>query len=437
MKNILRIFNFVAICYLLLTACSDEYPLQNFDSVCYQELSTSDTDSLSVLPLIDRILPLEGDSLEMRKQIPQARTDNSTSILYEELNQLDQIPIYLQVKGNSSTSQFLSAHEEGKELSFENYNTTDLSQQFYLRILPASLGIPYMIYSKNTNTPISIGAYSSNPDVMVVYAKPADNTSTFGASWDIRHGDYSKESFIIENQDYPRQGPSGLWYDIYYSVITADDSKVALEKYSKLPNQEFSIIPVENFRVESVTFDTNASTLSNAPDVVFSDKFTNDGPIDQNHTFTISESYQETSTFNRRTSYNVNVTTKFKVKVPFISNGEISTSISEGQDFTYGESEVINRTLTRTYPISVPANYSAVMTLTITKYTMNVDYCAVCIGTTSGRRINIRGTWEGIDVQESDAFLQLTPINGSKSTTKNIRITENMISTSNNFIKVE
>lgn len=438
MRKFLSLFSLAAMCCLLLPACSDDAPISETISMISEATMSLDADEPKAFCEVDTILPLEGDSVVMRKKIVHTRAIESGSSIYEELQQLDQIPIYLQIKGNTSSRQFLSASGEGKELTFEVFKENDLTQQFYIRILPASTGIPYMIYSKKTNTPISLGAYSNNPDVKVVYAKPATNTSTFGTSWDIRRGEYyPAESFIIENQDYPRQGSSGLWYDIYYSVITANGSKVSLDKYTKVPNQEFSIVPVEDFRIESVTFDTNVATLSNAPYVVFSDKFTNSGPIDQNHTFSISESYRESSSFNRRTSYNVNITTKVKVKVPFIANGEISTSVSEGQDFTYGESEEVTHNITRTYPISVPANYTAQMTLTLSKYSMDVEYCAVCVGKTSGRRINIRGTWKGVDVQESDAFLKLTPINGARSAGRTIKITDDMISSFDGFIKVE
>ena len=437
MKKILSLLVFVAIC-CFISACSDEDLLISESEVNSQDLLSTKYDASLIKSCeLDSIIPLEGDSVMMRKLQVKTRSTSSYSDLYEELHQLDQIPIYLQVKGNTSTKHFLDVSGEGKELTFEDYKDDDVSQQFYIKTLPAYTGIPYLIYSKKTNTPISLGAYSSNPDVKVVYAKPSSNTSTFGASWDIRYGEYSNESFIIENQDYPRQGNSGSLYDVYYSVITANDSKVSLEKYAKLPRQAFSIIPVEDFKIESVTFDTNASTLSNIPDVVFSDKFTNNGPIDQNHTFTISDSYKETSSFNKRTSYNVNVTTKFKVKVPFIANGEISTSVSEGQDFTYGETEEHSVSINRTYPIIVPSNYIAQMTLTLSKYTMDVEYCAVCVGTVSGRKINIRGIWKGVDVQESDAFLTLTPINGTKSASRKIQITDEMISNSNGYVKVD
>lgn len=47
---------------------------------------------------------------------------------------------------------------------------------------------------------------------------------------------------------------------------------------------------------------------------------------------------------------------------------------------------------------------------------MDVEYTAVCRGLTSGRIINITGRWTGVNVQETDAVLDLTPINGGAKT---------------------
>lgn len=426
---------FTMISAMMFFSCTSDTIFESFQET---EENTFFTRSISISnDTTDEIIPLQGDSVLMRKRFNAKKYANASSSTREELTQLDQIPIYLQIKGNTSSKQFLNTIGEGRELTFEDFRSNDLSQQFYLKILPATSGIPYLIYSRKTNTPISIGSYSSNPDVKVVYAKNASSTSLFGASWDIYSGVYSTASFVIENEDYPRQGSSGNFYDIYYSVITANNSKVSLEKYSRSPRQEFSIIPVEDFTVESVTFNTDVSTLSETPNTVFSDRFTNNGPIDQSHTFAITDSYKETSSYSKRTSYNINVSTKVKVKVPFIADGEITTSVSEGQDFTYGESEEKTISINRSYPIIVPAHYTAQMTLTLKKYTMNVDYCAVCVGSISGRRINIRGTWTGVDVQESDAVLNLTPIDSQNSIKKSFVITEEMLSKCNSFIKVE
>lgn len=386
----------------------------------------------------DSIIPLVGER-NHRIRITNTRAiDDGDEALKEELEQLNEIPIYLQVQGNSSDKQFLNATNKGKELTVENFKGNSLNQQFYLKILPASVGIPYLIYSKATGTPIRIGAYKKHPEIKVLYASNDDDTSSlFGASWNIKRAQYSSSAYIIENQDYPQQGSSGIWSDIYYYAITVNDSKISFAKYNKLPQQEFAIVPVENFKIESITFNQDASaTLSKTPQVIFSDRYTNNGPIKQNHTFEIVDTYKKTSNFSRKTSYNVTVETTVTVKVPFVAKGEIKTTVSEGQEFTYGKSEEHSFTVDRTYPVEVPANYRADMSLTLYKYNMDVEYTATCIGLTSGKRIKIKGRWTGVDVEESDAVLTQTPINGNNNSSRSIIITKDMLRT-NKIIKIQ
>lgn len=427
------LITFMAICFgsIPFSSCSSDDPLETLKGsgkdAFNQLVGDSETDSSG------EIIPLNGDSIAIRKQNLQTNELLATPSISEELNQLDLLPIYLQIKGNTSSKQILSVVGEKKELTFEYYRSNDVSQEFYLKILPAYMGIPYMIYSKKTNTPISVGSYANNPSVKVLYAKPSNYHSTFGAAWGIYPGEYSKESFVIQNEDYINSDQSGT---IYFSVIGANDSKVILEKYAKQPRQEFSIIPVENFRVESVTFDTSNATFTKVPEVVFSDRFTNNGPIDQDYNFIISESYKKTSSFNRKTSYNVN-TIESKVRTPIFNNG-VTIPQTIGQEFTYGENEKDTFMINREYPIIVPPYHTAQMTLTLYKYSMDVEYSAVCIGLSSGKRITIKGIWQGVDVHESDAvaMLTLTPINGSKTGNKSIVIKNDMLRNNKGFIKV-
>ena len=83
--------------------------------------------------------------------------------------------------GNSSSKQFITASTKGAELNMNIY-TWNLSQQYYIKVLPPSTGVPYLIYSKNTNTPISVGSYQSNPNVKVLYARNDSTGSLFGSS---------------------------------------------------------------------------------------------------------------------------------------------------------------------------------------------------------------------------------------------------------------
>lgn len=378
------------------------------------------------------IVPIEGnrDSLQRLKTIKTRSSfeGEDYQLLQEELIQLDEIPIYLQVQGNSDSRQFLSATNKGKELTVEKFNGKSENQKFYLKIFPSVLGIPYLIYSKKTGTPIRLGAYKSNPNVKILYASQDASGSLFGASWDIKRAQYSSNSYIIENQDFPQQGNSGYWPDIYYSVITVNGSKISFSKYNKSPRQEFKIIPVEEFVVEKVEFDidTNA-TLTQTPKVLFSDKFTNNGPISQKHSFSITETYKETSSFNKKTSYNVNVTVESKLKVPLLVEGKITVSKSSGEEFTYGKSEEHSKTINRTVNVEVPANSMADLSFTIYTYNMDVPYIATCVGKTSGKKIKVRGIWHGVSVEASNGIVNVTPINGNPAGAKSILITNEML----------
>lgn len=88
----------------------------------------------------------------------------------------------------------------------------------------------------------------------------------------------------------------------------------------------------------------------------------------------------------------------------------------------------------REYPVTVPANYRAELTLTLFKYNMDVEYVAVCRGLTSGEALNIKGRWTGVDVVETDGVLDLTPLNGGP--TRRIVITKEMIE-SNKPIQIQ
>ncbi len=423
MKNILSYLWAIALLIIISSCSSDEEFSTTNDTTeaNAKNANLKTTVKNDTTKVNDIIFPLEGNRDTLKR--PVALKSLSFSDRYE-IDQLNEIPIYLKVMGNSSNKQFVTASNKGAELTMDTYRG-NISQQYYIKVLPASTGIPYLIYSKKTKTPISVGAYQSNPNVKVLYARNDASGSLFGSSWDFDRGEYTDNSFVIENQDFPESG-GGSWWNIYYNVITVDNSKILFSKYNNSPRQEFEIIPVEKFVVEKIQFDVDAGTiLSNVPIQVYKEGYTNNGPIEQTYTFAVNKSYTQTSNFNRSTSYKVSISTEIKAKVPFIASGKISTSTEFGQEFTYGKSESATIAVNRSYPVKVPANYRADLSLTFFKYNMDVDYIATCRGLTSGKRIEIKGIWSGVDVEETDANLTLTSLDGR--TIRKMKISKEML----------
>ncbi len=153
-----------------LCACSnDESEFAVFqDRETYSEqMSKSVQDAISTQDSIimqdSTIVPIEGnrDSILSLKRRMKTRANSSYNndyqLLQEELRQLNEIPIYLEVQGNSNERRFLASAGKGRELTVEKFNGNSVKQKFYLKILPATSGIPYLIYSSETTLQLGWG----------------------------------------------------------------------------------------------------------------------------------------------------------------------------------------------------------------------------------------------------------------------------------------
>ena len=102
---------------------------------------------------------------------------------------------------------------------------------------------------------------------------------------------------------------------------------------------------------------------------------------------------------------------------------------SFGQEYTYGKSETTTRDISREYPIIVPAYHKVEISLSLFQYNMDVEYVARCRGLTSGKLINIKGRWTGVDVVESDAVLNVNPLQGGTGVHRKTQFTASSIQT--------
>ena len=69
----------------------------------------------------------------------------------------------------------------GKEVTLASRLSLSTSWQFFFKILPASSGIPYLIYSKETGTPLSVGQYENDPNNKVLFARSNNTGSLMSA----------------------------------------------------------------------------------------------------------------------------------------------------------------------------------------------------------------------------------------------------------------
>ena len=78
-----------------------------------------------------------------------------------------ELPITIKARaiasGSTSGYSYFTCTGAGKEVTLGN-SSTSTNSKFYLKILPASTGIPYLIYSNVSKTPLCVGYYTNNPD---------------------------------------------------------------------------------------------------------------------------------------------------------------------------------------------------------------------------------------------------------------------------------
>lgn len=315
--------------------------------------------------------------------------------LWDELYQLNGIEFFIQSKDSYFGKNTLETQGAGNELKLSEFSITNDAQKFYLRFLPASTGIPYLIYSFKEKTPIGVGSYSSAPDKYVLYAKKSDSGSLFGFSWDFYKGD---KSYIIENQDLIGGG-SNYW-DIYYYSITANNGNIDLLKTTKGPNQQFTIVPNDEFTLESLDFDLTTARITSSTPVSIktfeieaaSNPITKELTVDE--TKTEETSFQESSstTIKHSGSGNVGISIAI-VKI----GGSYSFEKSNTQQVAYGSKSTISKKITDKTTVTIPPYKLGVIDYQSIKHSLDVNYVLKVKGVKTNKIIEMKGTWYGVD----------------------------------------
>lgn len=354
-------------------------------------------DSVDIGDIVE--LPKTG----LKKNDLQLKGANANNSLWD----IRDIDVNIVVKENSSSKRYLQSQGTGQELIFADKND-QVNQKFKLSVMPLT---GYIIIRNNLSNLLSVGTYSSAPTVRVLYAK--DNSDSYGACWNFNEGEVREESYILENADALTQGSGGPW-DVYSDVIGANDTKIYFDKYLSSAKQEFSVIPVDNFVIQSIEFfNDQSATIERQPDFVARWTYTNRTSIQQSMTASFAQKATKSSNFSNQTSLTLNYSQTVKVKVPFFGDGSLTLGGTLGEVYTFGESETKEDSQTYNFPILVPAQSTVNATATVNTYKLDINYRAVLRGINTGREITVNGLWTGVDCSEVFAYAEEIPLGQS------------------------
>ncbi|XP_004305001.1 PREDICTED: uncharacterized protein LOC101297173 [Fragaria vesca subsp. vesca] len=125
-----------------------------------------------------------------------------------------------------------------------------------------------------------------------------------------------------------------------------------------------TIVPEARFLLEELVrsrliYNVNFNLLdariySNEPELVTGQSFNNVTSLPQNMELTFTYTQSKTSTWNATVSTTVGVSTTFRTGVPFIADGEISTSLETTTTYEWGRSYTEEETRTDTIAITAP-----------------------------------------------------------------------------------
>jgi hypothetical protein len=386
---------------LALFSCKKELSEPNKAEV----LASITNDKLTNVTLSnDSIIAL--DSTKFPKK-PRTLKSLAYGDLYSDLYELNGINFFIQTKDSYQSKNTLQSQGKGKEVILAPYSSTNGNQLFYLRFLPASTGIPYLIYSANEAAPIGAGSYASNPNKYVLYTQAANSTSLFGFSWDFARSS-TNDALNFINQDIIGSGGGSPW-DIFNYYLDATNGVMNFARSTNSIAQQFTIVPNDVFRLESIEYINDASaTLTRIPDFTANWTYTNGTSIQQSMTTSFGQKASKTSSFTNQTSFTTKLSTEVKANVPFLASGKITTEVGGSNQNTYGKNETTEDTRNYDIPILVPANTRVTATATVARYNMNVNYIATLRGQNTSKIIKVRGVWSGVDCTDIVVNIQQT-----------------------------
>lgn len=280
MKSLTKnIYTLTVLVAMLLLSCSkeDRYLCSDNDPTPLTTRSVVSLDSLNSGELV--LLEETEELLKLKNLMARKRSSNVSAMavgVYDvdeffasNMNAISGLSVNISVRstssGSSTSKKYLKCSGNGKEVTLDELSESDESK-FYLKILPASSGIPYLIYSNKSRTPLCVGHYSNSPDDKILMAAAEDSESLYSSSWDLIPSSYYKGYFSIQSESYFGQSdPDNPWSVFNYVLEAKSDNKLGYgQRVANKPQQEFLIKPITKFDVKSIEYDLANATVTSS-----------------------------------------------------------------------------------------------------------------------------------------------------------------------------
>ena len=377
-----------------------------------------------------RLKELYAEMHSTQRRAPLNPSSTYDETLWGNMYAIRELPATIKVRSKASTgstANYVSLYCEGKskEVTLNAGNAGD-KNRFLIKVLPASAGVPYLIYSVAAGTPLSVGYYTNKPDEKILMASKDDSGSLMSIGWDLLQSSYYKNYYAIQSESYLGQAdPNNQWSIFYYVLEAVSGNKIRYAQHvNNKAQQEFIITPDAKFEIKSLEYVVNNSTPSKS---TFSKAVTVKNTSAQEKAMNVPFDFyeMETSYFNRNSwNVNLNFTDDSKKFVrPTVTSGSVITDnpdAAEDAVFINSNTQNISRHIVYNHPIRCKASSTAKVTVKFVKYYVNVDYIVKAqyeVKAGDLRECVLKGTWSGYVIEDPNEItpedkIEFTPIGG-------------------------
>lgn len=314
-----------------------------------------------------------------------------------------ELPVTIEVMeaGKNKSQRYLWCNRAGSEVKLtDNKNAFDISQQFYLKILPASSGIPYLLYSESSKTPLTVGHYRKTPNVNILMSNSKDDISNPFVGWDLKPSS-AAGYFAIENEMLLGQkDPKNMWSVFNYYLEVNDNNELRFAEYTGKNQQKFFIKPIARFTVGNVSYNFEAAKVTDATpfEVKFNRVFQGDPGSefsDKVNCHVIEKSWFQQNRSNIKFDLNTNTLLQMPTvlaRKALLLDGDPNKIryIISGYQNVYSDREC---TVEGTVPHSTGKCLVSI-SMKLTSYNAEVPY--TLYAEYNGREIKFTGTWKGV-----------------------------------------
>lgn len=344
-----------------------------------------------------------------RKRAALMPNDEYDDTYLSNMDAIRELPSTIKVRSiasNGSNNGYTNFYcdRKGGEVTLNNMNDM-IRNRFYVRILPATSGIPYLIYSVATKTPLTVGYYTRNPNEKILMASQ-DESDLYIASWDLLSTQYNKNYYSIQSMTYIGQSdPNDNWSIFHHVLEAVNGNKIRYAKrVLNKPQQEFVITPDQKFDIVSLEYDVENPTIGKS---TFTKTMAVKNLSSQERELNVAfDFYENENSYFNRNPWNVNLlfnNNDVLFSRPSVVGGYvISPEGKPDAKFIFNGYQNISRRITYQYPIRCKASSVAKVTLTFVKYNVTVKYTAKAQCTVDGnvRECILKGTWSGSVIED-------------------------------------